>query len=70
MRLLAALQPVLCRHEDLVERLRLLPEMEGRYFEGGGLYEDDVEEEAEEESNVDADSVGTAGWYDEFDSQC
>jgi hypothetical protein len=44
MDLMAALQPVFCRHEDIVQRMQSLPELEGWYFEEGTVYTHDAEE--------------------------
>jgi hypothetical protein len=56
--LMAALQPVFCRHEDIVQRMQLLPELEGRYFEEGRLHKHETEDRQE---GVDGDEVGS-GW--------
>src|SRR5690606_6723767 len=44
---MAALQPVFCRHEEIVQRMQSLPELEGWYFEEGTLYKHEVEDEQE-----------------------
>jgi hypothetical protein len=46
--LMAALQPVFCRHEDIVQRMQSLPELEGWYFEEGTLYKHKAEVGEEE----------------------
>ena len=54
---MAAIQPVLCKHGDLVERILLLPEAEGHYFDGGRLYKHELENKLEE-MNVDDEGAG------------
>jgi hypothetical protein len=43
--LMVALQPVICRHEDIVHRMQLLPEPEARCFEEGRVYKHEIEDE-------------------------
>ena len=46
--LMAAIQPVLCKHADLVEKILLLPEAEGHYFDEGRLCKYDLENKLED----------------------
>lgn len=55
--LMEALQPVFCRHEDLVRRLQLLPELEGRYFEDGQLHTNEADD-AQDGVDVIEESLG------------